>query len=63
VLAFPEARPQGCEGSIGEIGCRNVMNDARLAAIPNVLETPKGTDPTTMDAKMLTRLRGYVLQG
>jgi hypothetical protein len=26
-----------------------------------VIETPKGTDPTAMDAKMLARLRGYIL--
>lgn len=48
------------EGSIGEKGFRNVMNDERLARIPKVIETPKGTDPTAMDAKMLERLRGYI---
>jgi deoxyribonuclease-4 len=48
------------EGSIGERGFRNVMNDARLARIPKVIETPKGTDPTATDAKMLDRLRSYI---
>ena len=28
-----------------------------------VIETPKGTDPTATDARMLARLRGYVLRG
>lgn len=48
------------EGSIGARGFQNVMNDPRLAHVPKVIETPKGTDPTAMDAKMLARLRGYV---
>lgn len=48
------------EGSIGEKGFRNVMNDERLARIPKVIETPKGTDPTATDAKMLERLRSYI---
>jgi deoxyribonuclease-4 len=50
------------EGSIGDVGFRNIMNDPGLAGVPKVLETPKGTDPTVMDAKMLARLRGYVLK-
>lgn len=48
------------EGSLGERAFRQVMNDERLAKIPKVIETPKGTDPTAMDAKMLTRLRSYI---
>ncbi|HXT14862.1 MAG TPA: deoxyribonuclease IV [Gemmatimonadaceae bacterium] len=48
------------EGSIGERGFRNVMNDERLARVPKIIETPKGTDPTATDAKMLERLRSYV---
>jgi deoxyribonuclease IV len=48
------------EGSLGEAAFRQVMNDARLARIPKVLETPKGTDPTATDARMLARLRGYI---
>jgi deoxyribonuclease-4 len=48
------------EGSIGERGFRNVMNDPRLAHVPKVIETPKGKDPTATDAAMLARLRGYI---
>jgi len=48
------------EGSLGERAFRQVMNDPRLAPVPKVLETPKGTDPTAMDAKMLARLRSYI---
>jgi len=48
------------EGSLGERGFRNVMNDARLAGVPKVIETPKGTDPTATDARMLERLRSYI---
>lgn len=48
------------EGSIGEKGFRAVMNDDRLARIPKVIETPKGTDPTATDAQMLERLRSYI---
>ena len=50
------------EGSIGERGFRNVMNDARLARVPKIIETPKGTDPTATDARMLARLRSYILR-
>jgi deoxyribonuclease-4 len=49
------------EGSLGERAFQRIMNDARLARVPKVIETPKGTDPTAMDAKMLARLRGYIL--
>jgi len=48
------------EGSLGERAFRQIMNDERLAAIPKVIETPKGTDPTATDARMLERLRSYV---
>jgi deoxyribonuclease-4 len=48
------------EGSIGERGFRNVMNDARLIAVPKIIETPKGTDPTATDARMLALLRSYI---
>jgi len=50
------------EGSIGERGFRNVMNDPRLVAVPKIIETPKGTDPTATDARMLTLLRSYILE-
>lgn len=49
------------EGSLGERAFRQIMNDARLARVPKVIETPKGTDPTATDARMLARLRTYVL--
>jgi len=39
------------------------MNDERLARIPKVIETPKGTDPTATDARMLERLRSYIDRG
>jgi len=48
------------EGSLGEIAFRNIMNDERFAHIPKVIETPKGTDPTATDARMLARLRSYI---
>jgi endonuclease IV len=51
------------EGSLGEGAFRNIMNDERLARVPKVIETPKGSDPTAMDAKMLARLRGYIARG
>ena len=50
------------EGSLGERAFRQIMNDERLATIAKVIETPKGTDPTATDARMLARLRGYVLK-
>jgi deoxyribonuclease IV len=49
------------EGSLGERAFQHIMNDERMARVPKVIETPKGTDPTAMDAKMLARLRGYIL--
>lgn len=48
------------EGSIGELGFRHIMNDPRFAGVPKLIETPKGTDPTATDARMLARLRGYI---
>ncbi len=51
------------EGSLGEIAFRHIMNDERLSLIPKLIETPKGTDPTAMDARMLERLRGYIERG
>jgi deoxyribonuclease-4 len=48
------------EGSLGERAFRQIMNDERLATIPKVIETPKGTDPTATDARMLERLRSYI---
>jgi deoxyribonuclease-4 len=48
------------EGSLGDMAFRHVMNDERLARVPKVIETPKGSDPTATDAKMMERLRGYI---
>jgi deoxyribonuclease-4 len=48
------------EGSLGDEPFRRIMNDERLARVPKLIETPKGTDPTATDARMLTRLRGYI---
>ena len=47
------------EGSLGELPFRRIMTDDRFAHVPKVIETPKGTDATAMDARMLARLRGY----
>jgi endonuclease IV len=38
------------------------MRDPRLAAVPKILETPKGEDDTN-DRKMLRRLRAYARGG
>jgi deoxyribonuclease IV len=47
------------EGSLGEEPFRRIMNDGRFAAVPKVLETPKGDDMVTLDRRNLARLRGY----
>jgi deoxyribonuclease-4 len=46
------------EGQIGEGAFRQIMNDARLTAVPKVIETPK-LEPDVTDRIMLERLRGY----
>ncbi len=51
------------EGYLGEGVFRRLMTDPRLAAIPKVIETPKGDDPAVTDARMLTRLRSYAADG
>jgi deoxyribonuclease IV len=48
------------EGQIGEAPFRRIMTDARLAAVPKVIETPKLDDPAATDRRMLERLRSYV---
>jgi deoxyribonuclease IV len=49
------------EGSLGHAPFRRLMTDPRFAAIPKILETPKGDDDlVTNDRAMLARLRGYV---
>ena len=46
-------------GSIGEGAFRRIMTDQRFAAVPKVLETPKGDDMITNDRRMLRKLRGF----
>ena len=49
------------EGSLGLEPFRRIMNDPRFAAVPKILETPKGDDDeTTNDLRMLALLRGMV---
>ena len=45
------------EGSLGLDPFRRLMNDPRFAAIPKILETPKGDDEVTNDRRMLALLR------
>jgi len=51
------------EGSLGETPFRRIMTDPRLAAVPKILETPKGDDATATDTRMVTLLRGYERDG
>jgi deoxyribonuclease-4 len=51
------------EGSLGEGPFRRIMTDERLAAVPKILETPKGDDATATDTRMIERLRGYERAG
>jgi len=49
------------EGSLGLEPFRRLMRDARFAAIPKILETPKGdADEVSNDRRMLTLLRDFV---
>ena len=48
------------EGSLGEHPFRRIMNDARLANVPKVIETPKLEDATATDSRMLALLRSYL---
>jgi Endonuclease IV len=48
------------EGAIGEGAFRSIMNDARLASVGKIIETPKLDDAESTDRRMLDRLRGYV---
>lgn len=47
------------EGAIGAGAFRRIMTDPRLAAVPKVIETPKGDDAETTDRRMLELLRGF----
>lgn len=46
------------EGSLGAEPFRRIMHDARFAALPKVIETPKVVETLT-DRRMLRRLRAY----
>ena len=46
-------------GEIGKEPFARIMRDPRLAAIPKVLETPKGEDMVSNDRRMLKMLRGF----
>jgi deoxyribonuclease IV len=46
-------------GAIGALAFQRIMTDARLAATPKVLETPKGDDLVTNDRRTLAMLRGF----
>jgi len=50
------------KGEMGRQAFVNVVNDRRLAAVPKILETPKGTDGrgTDMDRVNLRRLRRLI---
>jgi deoxyribonuclease-4 len=45
-------------GTIGRDVFARIMRDPRLAAIPKILETPKGDAPAETDGRMLKLLRG-----
>ncbi len=47
------------EGTIGGDAFRRIMTDDRLAAIPKIIETPKGDAPAETDGRMLRLLRSY----
>jgi deoxyribonuclease-4 len=49
------------EGSLGVEPFRRLMTDPRFAAIPKLLETPKGDDEVTNDRRMLELLRSFTL--
>jgi deoxyribonuclease IV len=48
------------EGSLGESPFRRLMSDARFAAVPKIIETPKLDDAEATDRRMLDLLRSYV---
>lgn len=50
------------KGKIGKAGFVRLLNDPRLAAVPRILETPKGTDGrgADFDRVNLRRLRAWV---
>ncbi|MHB1298879.1 MAG: deoxyribonuclease IV [Gemmatimonadaceae bacterium] len=51
------------EGAIGNGPFARIMTDTRFAALPKVLETPKGVDMVTNDRRMLAKLREFFFAG
>jgi deoxyribonuclease-4 len=49
------------DGTLGEEPFRRLMTDERFAAVPKVLETPKGDDHVAADLRNLRLLRSYRL--
>lgn len=47
------------QGSIGAAPFRRIMRERRFEPIIKIIETPKGDDDVTNDARMLRRLRRY----
>ena len=47
------------EGSLGEEPFRRIMTNPRFDRVPKILETPKLSDATATDTRMIQRLRGY----
>ena len=47
------------DGMLGDKPFRRIMADPRLAAVPKVLETPKGEDMVTNDRRALRKLRRF----
>jgi deoxyribonuclease-4 len=47
------------EGSLGVAPFGAIMNDARFARVPKIIETPKLGDAEATDRQMLERLRAY----
>jgi deoxyribonuclease IV len=45
------------EGTLGDGPFGRIMTDPRFPAVPRILETPKGDDPTAADRRNLARLR------
>jgi deoxyribonuclease-4 len=46
-------------GTLGPEPFRRIMRDAALAAVPKILETPKGEDPVAADLANLRFLRAF----
>lgn len=47
------------DGALGDDVFRRIMTDERLAHIPKIIETPKGTNPAETDGRMLRKLRAF----